>query len=110
MKHDLLHIQGKPFVLVPLHEYRALTTTQGAETPAPEDLPADVLDALTARQESALRILRKHRGLTQQELADAAGLSRPYLTEMEKGRKAGSVRALRSVAQTLDVDMRHLVG
>lgn len=108
MKHDLLHIQGKPYVLVPLHEYRELVT--GTAVPTEDPLPSEVLDALTARQESPLRILRRHRGLTQQQLAEAAGLSRPYLTEMEKGRKPGSLRALRAVAQSLNVDMSYLVG
>ena len=108
MKHDLLHIQGKPYVLVPLHEYRELVT--GETVPASDPLPGEVLDALTARQESPLRILRKHRGLTQAQLAEASGLSRPYLTEMEKGRKAGSLRALRAVAQSLNVDIGYLAG
>ncbi len=27
MKYDLLHIQGKPYVLVPLHDYRDLTNS-----------------------------------------------------------------------------------
>ena len=111
MKHDLLHIQGKPYVLVPLHEYRAMVEgTPANESRDQTPLPDDILDALTARQESPLRILRKHRGLTQQELAEAAGLSRPYLTEMEKGHKSGSVRALRAVAKSLNVDMSYLVG
>jgi DNA-binding XRE family transcriptional regulator len=108
MKHDLLHIQGKPYVLVPLHQYRELVT--GTSVPTEDPLPSDVLDALTARQESPLRILRRHRGLTQQQLAEAAGLSRPYLTEMEKGSKPGSLRALRAVAKSLDVDISYLAG
>ena len=108
MKHDLLHIQGKPFVLVPLHDYRQLTTAPTQEGNAA--LPDGVLDALAAQQESPLRILRRHRGLTQQQLADASGLSRPYLTEWDRGRKNGSVRALRAVARTLAVDMHYLAG
>jgi len=109
MKHDLLHIQGKPFVLVPLHEYRALT--EGASgTSNDNPLPDEVLNSLTAAQESAVKILRKFRGLTQQQLAEAAGLSRPYLTEIEKGTKTGSIKALRAVAQALDIDVRHLMA
>ena len=97
MKHDLLHIQGKPFVLVPLHEYREMT--QAPDT-GDAVLPDTVLDALAAQQESPMRILRRHRGLTQQQLADAAGMSRPYLTEMEKGRKSGlTCVSLRAVAR-----------
>ena len=42
MKHDLLHIQGKPYVLVPLHEYRKMLDI-GVEA-GDSALPQDVLD------------------------------------------------------------------
>ncbi|MCF8496033.1 MAG: helix-turn-helix transcriptional regulator [Alphaproteobacteria bacterium] len=98
MKYDLLHIQGKPYVLVPLHDFRTLTGNG-----SPEDLPPDILDRLAARQEHPLKILRGHRGLTQAQLAEKSGLSRPYLTEIERGKKDGSVRALKALAEVLGV-------
>jgi DNA-binding XRE family transcriptional regulator len=107
MKHDLLHIQGKPYVLVPLHEYRTITDESGKTEGG---LPDDILDALSAKQESPVRILRKFRGLTQEALAEAAGLSRPYLTEIEKGRKTGSVGAVQAIARALSVSVRHLMA
>lgn len=98
MKYDLLHIQGKPYVLVPLHDYRDMVS--GGRN---KGLPDDILDALTAREESPVKIMRKHRGLTQKELADKAGISRPYLTEIETGKKDGSIRAMKSLAEVLGV-------
>ena len=86
MQYDLLHIQGKPYVLIPLHEYRGMVSGGSGE-----DLPDDILDALTARQDSPVKILRKFRGLTQKSLAERAGISRPYLTEIETGKKDGSL-------------------
>ena len=103
MKYDLLHIQGKPYVLVPLHDYRAMTSGPG-ET----DLPDAVLDQLAAGKDSPIKILRKHRGLTQMELAERSGLSRPYLTEMETGKKEGSMRALKALSQALGVSVATL--
>ena len=108
MKHDLLHIQGKPYMLVPLHEYRMMANSDNVSKS--NNLDEDVLDSLTAGQESPVRILRKHRNMTQQELAEAAGLSRPYLTEIEKMRKPGSIKALRAIAAALSVDVRHLMA
>lgn len=98
MKYDLLHIQGKPYVLVPLHDYRAMTSSS-----ADDALPEAVLDKLAARQEHPLKIMRKHRGMTQAELANQAGISRPYLTEIETGKKDGSIRAMKSLAEVLRV-------
>ena len=100
MKYDLLHIQGQPYVLVPLHDYRAMVS--GGNDGA---LPDEVLDALAARQQSPVKIVRKHRGLTQAELARAAKISRPYLTEIETGKKDGSIRAIKALAEVLGVDV-----
>lgn len=104
MKYDLLHIQGKPYVLVPLHEYRVLTH----ET-IKSDLPEEILDQLLARQQNPVKIIRIFRGMTQKELAIESGLSRPYLTEIETGKKEGSIRALKALADALRVDLSHLV-
>lgn len=104
MNYDLLHIQGKPFVLVPLHDYREISG-KGDDG----SLPTDILDALTAAQESPVKILRKHRGLTQEELAHAAGISRSYLTEIETGAKEGSLRTMKSLSIALNVDLSALV-
>lgn len=104
MNYDLLHIQGKPFVLVPLHDYREIST-KGENG----DLPSDILDALTAAQDSPVKIIRKHRGLTQEELAQNAGISRSYLTEIETGAKEGSLRTMKALSIALNVDLSALV-
>jgi len=106
MKYDLLHIQGQPYVLVPLHDYRTLTTNGGG----PDDkLPDDVLDELAAGQDHPVKILRKWRGLTQADLAKKSGLSRPYLTEIETGKKTGSLKAMKNLAAVLGVDVSYLL-
>lgn len=106
MQHDLVHIQGKPYVLVPLHEYRGMTSGQQPEN---TDLPTDIMDQLFARSESPIKILRKFRSLTQVELAEKSGLSRPYLAEIETGRKEGSITALKNLATALQVDISRLI-
>ncbi len=105
MQHDLVHIQGKPYVLVPLHEYRGMTSA----APADDSLPEDVLNSLYARSENPVKILRKYRGLTQVELANKSGLSRPYLAEIETGRKEGSVTALKNLAAALQVNVGNIL-
>lgn len=105
MNHDLLHIQGKPYVLVPLHEYRQLSGTDSEQ----QELPQSILDDIFARQEHPVKILRKFRGMTQEALAAAAGLSRPYLTEIETGKKEGSIGALKAICSALAVPVGLLV-
>ncbi|NCC21752.1 MAG: XRE family transcriptional regulator [Alphaproteobacteria bacterium] len=99
MAHDLLHIEGKPYIIMPLRDYRDLTGQRA------KGLPDSVLDTLAAGQDHPVRIVRKHRGLTQEELAKTADMSRTYLTEIETRRKDGSIRALKALAAALDVDL-----
>ena len=100
MKYDLLHIQGKPYVLVPLHDYRAMS---GGEND--KSLPDAVLDELAAAADHPVKILRKHRGMTQAQLAKKANVSRPYLTEIETGKKEGSLKAMKNLAKALGVSV-----
>lgn len=103
MNYDIIHIAGKPHVLVPIHDFTALKNA-GSNN----NLPDDILQQLTLAQESPIKVIRKHRGMTQSNLAEASGISRPYLTEIETGRKDGSIRALKSIAGALDVSLELL--
>ncbi len=103
MKYDLLHIQGKPYVLVPLHDYREMSSSD-----SDSDLPDGILDQISAGEQSPIKIIRKYREMTQAELAENSGISRPYLTEIETGKKDGSIRALKALAQALEVSVGDL--
>lgn len=50
-----------------------------------------------------LRVWRTHRGLTQQQLAQAAHVPRPNLCAMERGRREVSLSTLRALALALNV-------
>lgn len=50
---------------------------------------------------------RKYRGMSQQELAKAANLSQPYISQLEKGRANG--RRLRTPYETI-VMLSNLLG
>jgi DNA-binding XRE family transcriptional regulator len=90
-----------------MHEYRQLSGKNLATDSS--ELPNEVVDEIYAGQETPIKILRKYRKVTQADLAKAAGLSRPYLTEIESGKKNGSVKALTHIANALDVPVSLLV-
>lgn len=46
---------------------------------------------------------REHKGLTLQALADAAGVSKPYVSQIEGGKRAGTAATLRKLATALGV-------
>ena len=53
--------------------------------------------------------LRKDRGITQEDVAEAAGLSRAVYRAVEKGRSMPRVENLRALAAALEVPLRELV-
>ncbi|BDB26005.1 helix-turn-helix transcriptional regulator [Cupriavidus sp. P-10] len=65
-------------------------------------VPAAVLDAELAG-DHPVKAWRNYRRLTQDALARAAGLSKPYLSQIENRSRAGSPDALRRLAQALGV-------
>ncbi len=69
-----------------------------------ELIPADYVNRLL-NGESALRVYRDLRGLTQAALAKQAGVNRVTVAEIETGRKQGSVATLRALAGALGVSL-----
>jgi transcriptional regulator with XRE-family HTH domain len=56
-----------------------------------------------------ITIIREQRGLTQEKLADLAGLHRAYIGQIERGEKNIGLRNLEKIAKALGVDIRVLV-
>jgi hypothetical protein len=81
----------------------AFAATRGEET-----FPAAVVRRLCAGV-SPVRVLRQHRGPSAAAVARQAGVSPSYLSEIGHGRKPGSTRALRDLAQALRVDIDELL-
>ena len=52
-----------------------------------------------------VRAWREHRAMTLQALADAAGVSRPYVSQIESGRRIGTAATLKKLAAALGVPM-----
>jgi DNA-binding XRE family transcriptional regulator len=71
-------------------------------------LPHDVVKRLG--RENAIKVLREHRGMTQRDLADAAGLNALYLSQIETGRATGGLGALTRLAKVLGVSLDLIVA
>jgi antitoxin component HigA of HigAB toxin-antitoxin module len=52
-----------------------------------------------------VRAWRAHRGLTLQALADKAGVSKPYVSQIEGGKRAGTAATIKKLARALGVSM-----
>ncbi len=79
------------------------------KTVAREDhLPVELVLRLLAG-EHPIRVWREHRQLTTAALAEKAGISRSYITEIETGQKPGSITAFRALAKALNVTVDDLL-
>jgi len=67
-------------------------------------LPKQVVDRL-ANGENPVRVLREWRGETQMYLSFKTNLSQGYISDIENGRRIGTVEALRLIANILNVPL-----
>jgi ribosome-binding protein aMBF1 (putative translation factor) len=68
---------------------------------------AEVDELLASR--TPLAFWRKKRGLTQTDLAKAAGIAQGFLSEIESGLKTGDVTVLQRIAIALEISLLELV-
>ena len=88
----------------------ALLRFRMALAPGAEELvPSDIVDRLLAG-EDRIRVWREHRGLSIKALAEQAGIAQPFLSQIETGRREGTVATLRKIAEALNVTLDDLVG
>jgi transcriptional regulator with XRE-family HTH domain len=68
------------------------------------------MSSLRKRFGNRLRKIRRHKDLTQEQLADAVGITPEYLSNLERGVNAPSFETLEKLAQVLEVDVTELFG
>jgi DNA-binding XRE family transcriptional regulator len=73
-----------------------------------ELVPSEVVYAILDG-ENPVRVWREYRGYSRDELAKAAGISLPYLVQIETDVRKGTVKVLEAIAKALDLDLDDLV-
>ena len=123
MNVQVIEKNGKPeWAIIPYEEYQRLlaeaemlqdiqaydeakvSIARGEEL-IPSEVTFAILDG-----ESPIRVWRKHRGMTQQQVAEKAGISKSYLSQLESGQRRGTTEVLSAVASALSVSLEDLVA
>ena len=109
-----LTIDGKNYVVLSEEDYEDLidglhASAIMARIAAGEETWPHELIVELAETDSRIRTYRKYRDMTVTELAEAAGISQPHLSDIENGKKNGSVDVLKRIAVALKVDLDDLV-
>lgn len=119
-KPQIIEHNGKPtFVVLPIEEWNRIQEDledledvrlfDQAKAEGGETYPASVIHAILDGA-NPVKVFREWRGLTQAQLAEAASIAPLYLSQIETGRRIGSPQVLRSLANSLSVDIDLLVG
>ena len=88
-----------------VREYdKAIEAINQGEELAPSEVVYAILDG-----ENPIRVWRKYRGYTQQELAESAGISKPCLSQIETGKRTGTTEVLSALARDLDLTIDDIV-
>ena len=78
------------------------------EDEAGDTIPGEIVNAILDGV-TPLRAWRRHREFTLEMLADQIGVSKEYLSQIENGRKSGTVEIFRQLSTVLDVALDDLV-
>jgi DNA-binding XRE family transcriptional regulator len=123
MSVQVIERDGKPeWAVIPYEEYerlveeaemlqdvRAYDEAKQAIATGEELVPSEVTYAILDGA-SPVRVWREYRGLTQQQLAQTAGISVPYLSQIESGKRRGSAEVLVAIAKALGLSLDDIVG
>lgn len=77
---------------------------RGEEELIPEEVVYALLDG-----KNPIKVWREYRGLSQSQLAKAAGISIAYLSQLETGRRKGSTKVLSALAKILELSLDDVV-
>jgi DNA-binding XRE family transcriptional regulator len=92
-----------------LHELQDYDSAKAALERGDDELvPGKVIYAILDG-ENAIKVWREYRGLSQQETAEKAGISVPYLSQLESSKRKGSLDVLTAIAKVLQVSLENLV-
>ncbi len=122
MTVQIIKREGKPeWAVIPYKEYLRLVEeaemfqdirdydlAKEAIEQGEELIPSEVTYAILDGK-NPIRVWREYRGLTQKQLAEAAGISKPYLSQIETGRRAGTTKVLAAIAKVLDVTLEDVL-
>ena len=122
MKANIIEKNGHPeFAVIPFTDYqhflelledeadaRTVAEFREAYSAGRKFLVPDEIVRRELAGESPIKLWREHRGLTQQELATHVGISKPYRSQLETGKRQGTVETISAIARSLDVPIEVL--
>ena len=121
MTVQFIEIGGEKMAVMPAADYarliadaedksdaEAASAAEARREAGEEYLPAEMVDRLVAG-EMPLRVWRTHRKMTLQELGRRTGMSHAHISDIERGRRSGTLDKWRRLAAALGVELVDIV-
>lgn len=122
MTVQLIEKEGKPeWAVVPYDVYQRLLedaemlqdiqdfdAAKQAVEEGEELVPSEVTYAILDGG-NPIKVWREYRGITQQALAEKAGISAAYLSQLESGKRKGTASVLMAIADGLNLSLDDIV-
>ncbi|MCG8344012.1 MAG: helix-turn-helix transcriptional regulator [Chlorobiales bacterium] len=101
-----LELLEKAEMLQDVQDYDSarMSLEEGKEELLPESFVNELLEGA-----NPVKVWREYRGMTQKKLADAAGISIPYLSQLETGKRKGSLEVYSAIATALSLTLDDIV-
>ena len=91
-----------------LQDMRDYEVAKKAMESEEELIPSDVINAILTG-ERPIKVWRKYRGFTQQQLSNMAGITKAYLSQIENGKRTGTTDVLTNIAKSLGLALDDIV-
>ena len=103
---DYLRLVEEAEMLQDIRDYDlAKEAIERGEELIPSEVTYAILDG-----ENPIRVWRRYRGLSQRQLAEAAGISTPYLSQIESGKRTGTTEVLTAIANALNLTLDDILA
>ena len=103
---EYLHLVEQAEMLEDIRDYDAAKAAieRGEEELIPSEVVFAILDG-----GNPIKVWREFRDMSQQQLAEIAGISKPYLSQIENDKRSGTTEVITAIAKALKISVDELV-
>ncbi len=117
---QIIQNKGKPeYVILPYKEYKQILeelemfedteSYRAAKERNEESYPIELVKSIIIEDENPIKVFREYRKMTQKQLGEKVKVKASYISELESGKKNGSIAVMKKIAEVLKVDLDSLV-
>jgi DNA-binding XRE family transcriptional regulator len=103
---EYLRLIEQAEMLEDIHDYDA--SKAAVERGEEELIPSEVVFAILDGR-NPIKVWREFRDMSQQQLAERAGISKPYLSQIENDKRRGTTEVITAIAKALKISIDELV-